>query len=104
MSIQEYETIDILEMTYFHYLGFPYTLDKSNPHKAKMIVKGDPELIAAKAEDFWSDSESSKVFARRFLNSFKQVKQALWIGGKYDGKFYERRNDSGENRTIKTHQ
>lgn len=103
MSLQEYETTDILEMTYYHYLGFPYEIDKSNPRKAVMIVKGDPELIKAKAEDFWSDSENSKVFARRFLNSFKQMKQALWIGGKYDENFYSKRSESGE-RTIKAHQ
>ena len=104
MSLQEYKTNEILEMTYFHYLGFPYELDKSNQHKVTMIVKGDPELIKAKADDFWSDSEGSKVIARRFLNSFKQIKQALWIGGKYDENFYSKRSESGESRTIKAHQ
>jgi hypothetical protein len=95
--IQEYETTELLEMAFLSFKGFPYELDRENPFKVKAIFKGDPVLMRDLLEEFWAGSKE-----RALLNSFIQVKRALWIGGKYDKNFYAKRFTNNENKNEET--
>jgi len=79
MLLNEYETTEFIEMVFLSYRGFPYDLDKENPHRVKAIFKGDIKLIKSLLDDFWADSKERKLLNRSF-----QMKRELWVGGKYN--------------------
>ena len=104
MSIQEYETYDLMEMAFLYDMGFPFEMNKENPRKVIMIVKGDPDHIASLIRELW-DTDRSKF--RRHYNAIKAVKQSTWVGGVYDPNFKNRNNGEeapAERRTVKAHQ
>ena len=87
--LDEYETTEVMEMTYLYYMGFPHEFDRSNQYKVKMIFKGDPKLIKGMVNDLWEGN--AKVDARKFFNAAKEVKKSLWIGGVYDPNHYDKK-------------
>ena len=95
--ISEFETYDQMEMAYLYDLGLPYELDRTNPKKVVMIVKGDVVFIREKLDELWQDRNNF----RRHYNSIKDMKRSLWVGGVYDRDYYnkDKKNEDRDNRT-----
>lgn len=92
--MNEYETSEQLEMVYLYHLGIPYEVDRENPRRVKMIFKCDVAFVKGKLEDFWNGN--TRVDARKYSNDWQSVKRLLWVGQKYDQKFYNKDDENTE--------
>lgn len=95
MITNEFETTEQLEMVYLYHLGIPHEIDRTNPHRIKMIFKCDLDFVTAKLEDFWNGN--TRVDARKIMNDWQNVKRLLWVGQAYDKNFYNKNKNDQDN-------